>query len=869
MRWWPFRNRDADLERELRSDLDLEEEEQRERGASPAEVRCAALRAFGNPTLIREQTRAVWSWNWLESFVRDLRYGLRTLRRAPGFTAMAVVVMALGIGANIALFTVVRGVLLKPLPFADPGRLVSLYQSQKEFGQFVPIDGGSFALWQEATRNSAEMAIVNSWQQYNVSNPDGQLPELVEASWASANFFSILGVTPALGRSFTAADDRPGAEATVILSNAFWKRRYSGDPRIIGSRIWLNAVPYTVIGVLPAGFKYEGAFVGAKTQIWTALGHEAPPAVLRSFNEHAFVVVAKLLPGATLSSVLDQLNAVQRQIKRDHPGAVVRDTVAGRSLLDDEVYAVKTPLYALLAATGCVLLIACVNVASLLVARAAARRKELAVRVALGGGRSRILRERLIEGLLLSTGGGVLGVALAWAALEWLIHVRQDMNRLDSIHIDGWVAVFTLAVIALCALVAGLTSAFSIDGKRLLGALHESSRGNSAHARVGLRRALVSLEVGLTVVLLIGAGLLMKSYQRMRTSDLGIPTKNVLTIQFSQVGAPRTQFAEVYERILEKVRALPGVQSAGLVNCAPGQGWGGDRVVAVPEHGPVIPGQGVDVLSRGADPGYFSAVGIPLLRGRTFTPDERGDRANTTLLSADAATLLFPHEDSIGKQLKDSITGETWQIVGIVGNTRFSIREPGRPTMYIPIFGDRYSSATLVLHSANDVESLALPVEKTIDAVRPDIPVFDIQTMDETLGRSTLDQSFDATLLVAFAALSLVLAAVGLFGVLSYMVAQRTAEIGIRIALGAQRRHVLRRVLFEGIGPALAGLLAGLTASLAMASLIRSILYETPPLDPAVFTAVAGLLLLVAAIACLVPAWRASRLDPMQALRSE
>jgi MacB-like periplasmic core domain len=343
VRWWQIRKRDAELERELRSDLELEEEELREDGLPPEEARHAALRAFGNPTLIREQTREIWSWNGLESFARDLRFGLRTLRRAPGFTIIAVVVMALGIGANIALFTVVRGVLLKPLPFRNPDRLVSLYQRQKELGQFVPIDGGSFTRWQQATRDSAEMAIVNSWQQYNVSSEEGQLPERVETAWTSWNFFSLLGVTPALGRGFTATDDGPSTEATVILSNGFWKRRYSSDPKVVGSKIWLNATPYTVIGVLPAWFKYEGAFVEGKTQLWTTVGHEAGPELLHSFDEHAFVVVARLLPRSTLSSLLGQLDAVQKEIKREHPGAVVSDTVNGRSLLDDEVWAFKTP----------------------------------------------------------------------------------------------------------------------------------------------------------------------------------------------------------------------------------------------------------------------------------------------------------------------------------------------------------------------------------------------------------------------------------------------------------------------------------------------------------------------------------------------
>ena len=871
MRWWRTSKRDADLERELRSGLELEEEEQRESGVPPEEAYYAARRAFGNPALLREQTRAVWSWNRIESLLRDVRYCLRTLRRAPGFTLVAVAVMALGIGANIALFTVVRGVLLKPLPFPAPGRLVSLYQSQKEFGQFVPLDGASFALWQQATRDSAEMAIVNSWQQYNVSSDGGQLPERVQASWCSWNFFPILGVTPALGRSFTAGDDRPGAEAVVILSNGFWRRRYNSNPEIIGNKIWLNAKPYTIIGVLPAWFRYEGAFVGARTQLWTTVGHEAPPALLRSFNEHAFVVVARLKPGATLAGVLSHLNAVQKQIKRDHPGAVVRDTVRGRSLLDDAVWDLKTPLYLLLAATFGLLLIACVNVASLMVARATARRKELAVRLALGGGRARVLRERLIESFLLAAAGGALGIGLAWVALQWLTHVRQEMNRVQAIHIDGAVAVFSLAVIAFCALTAAVTSALSVDSRRLLGVLQESSRGNSGQGRVTLRRALLVLEVGLTVVLLIAAGLLVKSYQRMRMADLGMPVHNVLTLQFSLIGSrypDPAHWVTFYQQLLSQVRALPGVSAAGLVNAAPGQGWGGDRVVAVPEHGPVLPGRGVDLLARGADPGYFSAAEIPLLRGRTFTDDERLDRANTALISSDGAALLFPKEDPIGKHLKDSITGEQWEIVGVVGNTRFSVTEPGRPTLYTSIFGNNYGYATLVVRTAQDAESLAMPIQRIIGQMDPNLPVFDIITMEQTLNRSTADQSFDAALLICFALLSLTLAGVGIFGVLSYLVAQRTGEIGIRMALGAPRGNILRHVLAEGIRPALTGLVIGLAASAVLVRFIRSILYETQPLDPAVFAGVAGVLLLVAIAACILPAWRASRLDPVQAFRA-
>ena len=866
------------LQEELRFHLDRQIAENLAAGMSASEARISALRLFGNPGLVREQARATWSWTTLELLLRDLRFGLRALLRSPGFTIIAVLVMALGIGANVAIFTVVRSVLLKPLPFRDPSQLVSLYQSQKEFGPFVPVDGGSFALWRQATRETAEMAAINAWQQYNLSADGGQLPEQVDAAWCSWNFFSILGVQPLLGRSFTAADDTPGAEATVILSNSFWKRRYGSDPKIVGSKIWLDAKPYTVIGVLPAYFKYEGAFVGAKRQIWTAAGHEASPELMRTFDDHGFVVVARLMHGATLSSVLSQLDAVQKQVKRDHPGSVVRDAVSGRSLLDDEVHEFKTPLYAIFAATGCVLLIACLNVASLLVARTAARRKELAVRTALGGGRLRLIRERLVESLLLSTAGGVFGVLLASVALGWLVHTRQDMNRVDAIHIDATVAAFALGAIALCALFSGLISALSVDGKQILASLQESSRGNSGgRTRVTLRRSLLILEVSLTVVLLVGAGLLLKSYRQLRAIDLGVPADNVLTMQFNLPDLAyrqATQRVAFFEQLIERVRALPGVRAAGLVNSAPGQGWGGDRLVNVAEHGPLPKGQGIDLLTRGADPGYFAAIQIPLLRGRTFLDNERvtsesSTRANVAIISEATAKLLFPGEDPIGKHLNDTLFGHVFEIIGIVGDTRYSVTQPVRPMMYIPIYGDHYSSATIVVRSERDVESLAMPVQKVIGNLDRNLPVSNVCTLRDTIGQSTIDSQFDSLLVVAFAVIALILAAAGLYGVLAYLVTQRTNELGVRIALGAQRCQVLRLVLLDGLKPALIGLAAGLAASAGVARLICSMLYGTQPFDLAIFASVSLMLLLVAAFACLIPAWRASRLDPVQALRTE
>jgi len=876
MGWWRKGKRDADLERELRSDLELEEEEHRENGLSPEEARYAAKRAFGNPGLIREQTRAVWSWNWMESLARDLRYGLRTLSRAPGFTIAAVVVIALGIGANVALFTVVRSVLLKPLPFRDSGRLVLMYEYEPDrphHTPWLPVDAGSFWDWQRATQSVAQMAMVSPFQGYIVSSEAGKLPEQVDAAWCTGNFLSLLGVQPVLGRGFTADDDRPGATATAVLSASFWKRRYGADPAIVGKTIMLDAKPYTIIGVLPPSFVYSGSFGGNTVQVWTPVRHEAPAFLLQTYGDHEFQVVARLAPGVTLAALESQLAALQKQIKAAHPEPAVHPRVIGRTMLDDAVQNYKTPLYALLAATGCVLLIACMNVAGLIIARAASRNKELAIRAALGGGRLRLMRERLIESLLLSAAGGALGMLLAWGALAWLIHMRQDMNRVEAIRIDGVVAAFTVGIIVLCALSSGLISAISAGTKNLLAGLQEGSRSHSGGTtRAMLRRVLLAIEVGLTVVLLVGAGLLMKSFERLRSADIGVPINNTLTLR---LGLPDARYSEprkrvaFFEQLIAGVRALPGVSGAGLVTAAPGEGWNGDTNFTIVEHPPLPSGQGLDFMLRGTEPGYFSAIGLPVLKGRVFRQAERLERANVVLISRGAAQQYFPGEDPIGKHIKDIGGNGVWEVIGVVGDVRWNIAQPPLPTLYWPIYGNGYNFATVVVRAPHDVESLAVPVQKIVAQLDPELPVWGVMTLREAIGKSTADSEFDSILVMGFAVIALVLAAAGLYGVLAYLVAQRTAEFGIRIALGARREHVLRKVLVDGMRPALAGLIIGLISSAASVHLIRSILYETQPFDPAVFTSVAGLLLFVATAACLVPAWRAASLDPVQALRNE
>ena len=863
------------LNDELSFHLDQQIRENIAAGMSHAEARQAALRLFGNPGLTQEQARAHWSWTGLELFLRDLSFGLRALFRSPGFSIIAILVMALGIGANVAIFAVVRSVLLNPLPYSHPDRLAAIYSHNPgpHDNPYSPIDTGSFFAWKQAAQGTAEMALISPFQGYNVSAEGGQLPESIKAAWISANFFSTLGVAPILGRGFSEADDSPKAEATVILSNSFWRLRYSSDPNVLGRKIYLDARPYTVIGVMPASLVFLGPFSSGKIQVWTPVSHEASPWLMSTFEDHEFIAVARLAPGVMLAQLLSRLDAVQTHLKAEHPGAGVREATSGRSILDDAVHEYKTPLYVLFAATGCVLLIACLNVASLLVARTAARRREMAVRTALGGGRMRLLRERVLESLMLSAAGGLLGSILASAALRWLQHARPDMRRIDGIHLDWTLAAFTVAAVALCALFSGLISGLSIDSRKILSALQEGSRGqSSSRPRANLRRALLMLEVGLTVVLLVGAGLLLKSYSRLRATDVGIPIENVLTMG---VGLPEARYKTVvehtafFEQLIERVRALPGVQSAGLITAAPGQGWGGDQIISVLEHPPMPKGTGTDMMVRGADPGYFAAAQIPILRGRTFASGERLTNDHFVLISQTAAKVCFPGEDPIGKHLKIDLSGDIYQIVGVVGDTLYSLSEPPLPTMYMPIYGRGVGGTSILIRSAQNVEAQVLPVQKIIAQMDRDLPVSDVMTLRESIAKSTLASQFDSLLVLGFAIIALLLAAAGHYGVLAYLVTQRTSEIGIRIALGAQRQQVLRLVLFDGLQPALAGLGLGLIASAGLVHLIRSMLYGTEPLDPSVFAAVALTLLLVTAVACLLPAARASRLDPMQALRTE
>jgi predicted permease len=860
---------------EMESHLAMHIDDEVRAGLSAEEARRRALIRLGGLEQAKILHRERRGLPWLEMLLRDVGYAARTLRRSPGFTAVSILILGAGIGANTALFTVVRSVLLRPLPFAQPERLVALHRvgiAGNPATENETVAAGDFNDWQRATHYFEEMAIWR-WSGFNLSGGGGELPEFVDAADVSWNLLRTLGVQPALGRGFTAADDMQGANRTAMLSWSLYQRRYNGDPSVLGKTILLNRQAYVVIGVLPAWLQYPNA----KMQLLVPFREEVTAEFAASHYVKFSYAIARLKPGATVEQAVDEISAVQGETYRRLIGRqAVSQAVMARPLMDALVGDVKTPLYVLMAAVLCLLLIACLNLSNLLVARAATRRRALAIRMALGSSRLRLLREQMTESLLICAVGGALGVALSASATRWLTTRWVEMPRAEAVHPDAVVLLFAVGVTLLTGLLAGLLPALSTTGAGILSGLQESARSvGGSGQRVTLRKTLLTVEVALTVVLLVGAGLLFKSFVQLRSVSMGCETKNVLTMRYflrSDKYAHPEQILALHTELLARVRTLPGVAAAGLTNVAPVDGYYGDADVSIAEHPPLPAAERPDVMIRTADPGYFAAMRIPLLRGRVFTDDERLSRDAYVVINRKMMVDLFPGEDPVGKHLSAGSEKREYEIVGVVGDTPFALEQAVRPMMWFPILSGEpslTSDATLVVRSKRDVAALALPIQKAIASIDPDLPVSHVLTMEQIVGESTAASSFSATLLLLFAGLSLLLAAVGLYGVLAFLVTQRTTEIGVRMALGARRDQVMGLVLTDGLKPALWGLGIGLAGSAAATQLIRSVLYATRPLDGVVYAGVVIVLLLVAGMACLLPAWRAARIDPMTALRAE
>jgi predicted permease len=819
--------------------------------------------------------------NALQVLRQDVTYALRQLRQRPGFTVVAILVLGLGLGGNAAMFSVVNAVLLQPLPYTDPQRLTALFErhvlGDEVFNHVAPAN---FLDWQRDARDFEQIAATGETA-FNLASQTGSfVPERIDGSYCSANLFTTLGVPPAVGRTFRDEEDRPGAAQVAVISYDLWQHRFAGSPSVIHRQIRLDNEQYDIVGVMPRGFGYPYRTV----KVWVPLQRYLEPEQLKNHSDHMLTVVGRLRPGVTVEQGRAEIDGIVRRYKHQHPEEVMGKGANVISLYSYSVKDIRASLLILFGAVGCVLIIACVNVANLLLTRALGRQREVAIRAAVGATRGRIIRQLLTESIILSLLGAGCGLFLASFATEALAARAPNAGYLpgvDHIGIDHWVFLFTFGVALVTGIAAGLFPAFQGSRSDVV----ESLKGRSVsmgrtHTR--FRDVLVAVEVALSLVLLAGAGLLLHSFSQLQNVHTGVRTDHTLTMAIALPEAGYKERAKVsafYRELIDHLETVPGVQSAGLVTCAPVAGNCSDTVFQI-DGRTLPPGKLQDALYRKSDPGYFKAAGIPLLSGRTFTVrdgdgfDDRNPRLDAVVVSESWAKIFLKGEDPIGKRIYlewDSPTRKYphWEIIGVVGDVVPHLDTPVRPTMYFPLLDGDWHEAFIVLHTSGDPHSAAAAARREIHTLDHDLPVFEVRTMDEIIGRSAQNREFSVLLLALFAALALVLAAIGLYGVLSYLVSQRAGEIGIRMALGAQTSEVRRLVLVQGMKPALAGILVGLVGAAFGTQLLRSLLFDVSPGDPLTFVAVPLVLLAVAVIACLIPATRATRIDPTMALRRE
>ena len=863
---------EQELDEELRFHLEKLVEENVAKGMAREEARYAALREFGGVEQLKEECRDSWGVRMINELAQDIRYGLRQLRRNPGFSSVAVVTLALGIGSTTAIFSVVEGVLLRPLPFRNPGRLVRIYQSSPELGYSRMMD------------SPADIADV---QQQNTVFQDVTLfrgsgntltgaggAEQIAGAHVSDNFFKVLGVAPLLGRLFLPGENEKGGDQVVILGHSLWQRRFAGDRKILGKAIALDGKPFTVVGVTPVGFHFPPSEPPAKTELWLPWNE---PVLERGNRDVA--AVARLRDGVTLAQARTEVDTIARRLAQTYPAdkGWQFDLVP---LLDSIVGTVKLPILVLLAAVGFVLLVATANVASLLLARSTVRQREMAVRTALGANSSRIVRQLLTESLLVALMAGALGLTVAFWGIRLLQAIApSDIPRLGEVDISHPVLLFTIVVSLGVGLLFGIAPAIQASRVSIDTALKEGTV--TAEDRLGpLRRhrsrnSLLVGQVALSSTLLVGAGLLISSFLRLTSVPLGFNPDHALTFWVGLSGAkyddPEARL-NFYEQTLDRIRALPGVESVGLTSFLALSGYAttsytvGGRPTPPPGHAPQA---GYKAIS----PDFFRAMQIPLIQGRFFSADDNSEAAPVVIVNQAFEDKVFRGESPLGKRLHLTWGHEPrWrEIVGVVGDARDAALEaaPG-PECYVPLPQAWITpSLAFVLRARLKPLSLASAVRHAVFTVDKDQPVSRIQTMEQVFSDRVAQPRFRADLMGLFSLLALILTAVGLYGVLSYSVALRTHEIGIRMALGARKNDVLTMVVGQGLKLALIGVAIGIAGALALTQFLSSLLYGVKPTDPLTFIAVSLILIAVALLACYIPARRAAKVDPMVALRYE
>lgn len=869
---------EQELEDEVRSHLEMLEEENLRRGMPPEEARYAALRSFGGVDQTKERYREQRGLPFVDSFFQDIRYGLRGLRRTPGFAAVAILTLALGIGANTAIFSVVHAVLLRPLPYRDPGRLVYISEFWPHETPVKTVPNPDFANWSEHGQLFDGLAAYGGGAEVNLTGM-GE-PERLSGARVTADFFALLGVEPILGRSFLPEEDRPGGRKAVLLSYELWERRFGSNSKVIGSTVQLDGDLYTIVGVAPAGFRFPDddfraqvflPMVVARVVDWKS----RDPNLFRLLR-----VLARLRPGVTPDQARAELTALVRaeadleppQFKRMRAGMEVRITP-----LSERLAAPARPiLLILLSSVALLLIMSCVNVAGMQLARGATRQRELAVRAALGARRSRLAAQLLMENFMLLIGAAGAAVCLGFAGLRALRGLAPpQIPHLELASLDWTVLLFTLIVATLTGLLSGLAPA--VLGSRV--ELNETLKGSgaqsgSAQKQHRVRSILVTTEIALALVLLIGSGLLTRSLIHLISVDPGFNTHRLLTLRLSlsERAYPKPEQKDAFlSELLTRVRALPGVRSAAAGSGLPTLGWGSLRGTDIEGQPEMPPGLRPDIPCDTVSTEYFQALGIPLMAGRGFNQQDRTSAAPVAIVNQAFAREFFSRQNPIGKHVGRRSTPGVWrEIIGVVGNVRqLGPSQEESPEIYIPYQQEPNVDVNLVLRTATRPLALVAPVKDAVQAVDPAQPVYDIATMDQRLSESMAPQRFNAFLVGVFALAALGLAGVGIFGVLAYSVARRTSEIGVRMALGASRAQVMRLVVGEGLRLCGLGVLLGLGGSVPLARLLRGVLFGVGPSDPITLTAASAALVLVVVLACYIPARRALSVDPMSALRHE